>query len=212
MLDEHGAVAAARCGGESAPIGLLDRLCAAAEALVERSREEDAREDALAAAGFPVVVDGGDAASRDSRRRGFRWETVRAILATPGPRKVTIDLKPQLRAMGAAEGTLAGVVAAPVVDVRVAAWLLRPEAPTLACGSSGAWHKTEDIARAFKGDLDEKAIREAARWKLGGLATNRAHAAAAGSALAAAVALAADVAFRARAASESRRPSVCGFM
>ena len=152
---------------------------------------------------IPVVVDGGDAASRDSRRRGFRWETVRAILATPGPRKVTIDLKPQLRAMGAADGTLAGVVAAPVVDVRVAAWILRPEAPTLACGSSGAWHKTEDIARTFKGDLDEKAIREAARWKLGGLATNRAHAAAAGSALAAAVALAADVAFRARAASES---------
>ena len=32
---------------------------------------------------IPVVVDGGDAASRDSRRRGFRWETVRAILATP---------------------------------------------------------------------------------------------------------------------------------
>ena len=116
---------------------------------------------------------------------------------------MTIDLKPQLRAMGAADGTLAGVVAAPVVDVRVAAWILRPEAPTLACGSSGAWHKTEDIARTFKGDLDEKAIREAARWKLGGLATNRAHAAAAGSALAAAVALAADVAFRARAASES---------
>ena len=90
-----------------------------------------------------------------------------------------------------------------MVDVRVAAWILRPEAPTLACGSSGAWHKTEDIARTFKGDLDEKAIGEAARWKLGGLATNRAHAAAAGSALAAAVALAADVAFRARAASES---------
>ena len=153
---------------------------------------------------IPVVVDGGgDAASRESRRRGFRWETVRAILATPGPRKITIDLKPQLRAMGAADGTLAGMVAAPVVDARVAAWLLRPEAPTLACGSSGAWHKTEDVARAFAGDLDEEAIREAARWKLGGLATNRAHAAAAGSALAAAVALAADVAFRARAASES---------
>ena len=84
-------------------------------------------------------------------RRGFPWDTVRTILATPGQRKVTVDLKTQLRAMGAAnkvtvsdgsqspdtqnedESYGIGDVAAPCVDVRVAGWLLRPESKDFDC-------------------------------------------------------------------------------
>ena len=76
-------------------------------------------------------------------RRGLAWETVRSILATPGA-DGTVDLKPQLRAMGAADavvgrldpegGWSVGRVAPPYSDARVAGWLLRPEATELACG------------------------------------------------------------------------------
>ena len=117
-------------------------------------------------------------------RRGLAWETVRSILATPGPRKSTVDLKPQLRAMGAADavvglldregGWSVGRVAPPFFDARVAGWALRPEATELACGVGTGWVRlldggetggaAEALARAFAGDFDLEATRRAAAW------------------------------------------------
>lgn len=109
-----------------------------------------------------VEADANDAAV--GARRGFVWETVRAILSTSGKRKATVDLKPQLLAMGAANlaclvGSVGsnhenkneknetenqhlyaiGVVAPPVFDARVGGWLLRPESSDFACGTNGGW-------------------------------------------------------------------------
>ena len=151
---------------------------------------------------------------------------------TTGARKATVDLKPQLRAMGAADRAAAnpsllstaalsfgnrlnsiGVVGGEVVDVRVAGWLLRPDAADLACAVTVGWAKigeeltknsssvkkslAETILRFYHGfsdGVDAASVRAAARWTLGRTRTSRSHASAASAALTAAACLAADVA------------------
>ena len=160
-------------------------------------------------------------------RRGLAWETVRSILATPGARKSTVDLKPQLRAMGAADavvgrldpegGWSVGRVAPPYSDARVAGWLLRPEATELACGVGAGWVRlvdgggaggaSEALARAFAGDIDHEATRRASAWPgrfaevAGAVETSRARrnrAAAAATTRAAATILAVEAAIQRR--------------
>ena len=123
-----------------------------------------------------------------SRRRGYTWETVRSILGVSGTEKCTVDLKPQLRAMGAANAAVSassrsvrersetsiGRVAPPCVDVRVAGWLLRSEATALRCGVDAGWARladgggvggpTEALSRAFAGEIDSESIRRASTW------------------------------------------------
>jgi DNA polymerase theta len=180
---------------------------------------------------------GGRGGGGDGRRqraggtRGFPWEIVRDILATKGARKVTVDLKPQLRAMGAADAALAaahaaassastsssfaasrpgfgvGTVAAPAVDVRVAGWLLHPDADALSCGVGSGWFKisegvgetngpAESLLRFFGAEVDVPAVRASSRWPNGLAKSSRHHAAAANTAAAAAAALAVDAALR----------------
>ena len=171
-------------------------------------------------------------------RRGFAWETVRSILATPGARKSTVDLKPQLRAMGAADavvgrldrdgGWSVGRVAPPFLDVRVAGWLLRPESAELACGVGAGWARlmdgggsggaSEALARAFAGEIDQEATRRASVWPglgltnaAGAVETSRARrnrAAAAATTRAAATVLAAEAAIETRFASSGAFESV----
>ena len=179
-------------------------------------------------------------------KRGFPWELVRDILAAKGPRKVTVDLKPQLRAMGAADAVTAaaasasaaaaasaassasgkktscssvgvvGTVAGPVVDVRVAGWLLHPDADELSCGFGTGWVKlgdgfgdggggggnknglAETLLRFFGGEVDATAVRASSEWSLGLTESSRRHAAAANTAATAAAVLAVDAALQLR--------------
>lgn len=146
------------------------------------------------------------------------WEEVRDILAIEGPTKVTVDLKPQLRAMGAAIAAAAnpavndgpslsrhafddavGTVAGPVVDVRVAGWLLHPDATGLSVGVATGWSQlsegseaagpAEPLLRSFV-EVDAAAVRAAAAWPLSRTKSRRLHAAAAATSAAAAAALA----------------------
>ena len=104
---------------------------------------------------------------------------------TTGARKATVDLKPQLRAMGAADRAAAnpsllstaalsfgnrpkpscsiGVVGGEVVDVRVAGWLLRPDAADLACAVTVGWAKIgEELTKnssSVKKSLAETILR-----------------------------------------------------
>ena len=163
---------------------------------------------------------------------------MRSILSTPGARKSTVDLKPQLRAMGAADavvgrldrdgGWSVGRVAPPFLDVRVAGWLLRPESAELACGVGAGWARlmdgggaggaSEALARAFAGEIDQEATRRASAWPGSGLTnaggaveTSRARrnlAAAAATTRAAATVLAADAAIETRFASSGAFDSV----
>jgi len=195
------------------------------------------------------VVSGGG--QRREVTRGFPWELVRDILATGGGRKVTIDLKPQLRAMGAANavanstadaaaaaaaaavpetsaamtlstsslslsgggsgsdrGSVIGTVAGPVVDVRIAGWLLHPDAAALSCGAGTGWVRigvdsessgpAESLLRFFGTEVDVLAVRAAAAWPLGLTKSSQHHAAAAATSVAAAAALAIDTALRLR--------------
>lgn len=57
------------------------------------------------------------------------WAPVRAALQDDSARKVTYDLKPQLAGLARAGGSAGRVLLAdPLVDVRIAAWLLNPDA------------------------------------------------------------------------------------
>ena len=164
---------------------------------------------------YARVLVAGSNSGADVVARGFAWETVRSILAEPGPKKITVDLKPQLLAAGAADGVLVGRVAPPFVDVRVAGWLLRPDSPDLACAVGAGWVGAAEggtgadaaLRRAFAGEFDDESAREASEWKLG-RASSRLHAAAAATARVAAVCAAAWSALRPRladAAEEERR-------
>ena len=173
----------------------------------------------------PIVSAGVHAAEVEERSRGFAWSVVRDVLgSSTGARKATVDLKPQLRAMGTADradraastttttssssGSSIGVVGGEVVDVRVAGWLLRPDAAEFACCVTAGWAKigeeltknapskkslAETITRFYHADgVDAAQVRAAARWTLGRTHTSRSHASAAAAALTAAACLAAD--------------------
>ena len=57
------------------------------------------------------------------------WAPVRAALQEGSARKITYDLKPQLAGLARGGGPAGGVlIADPLVDVRIAAWLLNPDA------------------------------------------------------------------------------------
>ena len=172
-------------------------------------------------------------AEKEWTPRGWPWSVVRDVLReSTGARKATVDLKPQLRAMGAADRAAAkpslsaaassfgnrpkpscsiGVVGGEVVDVRVAGWLLRPDAADLACAVTVGWAKigeeltknsssvkkslAETILRFYHADgVNAASVRAAARWTLGRTRTSRSHASAASAAMTAAACLAADVA------------------
>ena len=178
-------------------------------------------------------------AEKERAPRGWPWSVVRDVLREAnGARKVTVDLKPQLRAMGAADRAAAnplpyqtaaafsaggsfsfgnrpprtiGAVGGEVVDVRVAGWLLRPDAADLACAVTVGWAKlgeeltknsssvkkslAETILRFYRAHgVDAASVRAAARWTLDRTRTSRSHASAASAALTAAACLAADVA------------------
>ena len=105
-----------------------------------------------------------------------------------------------------------GAVGGEVVDVRVAGWLLRPDAADLACAVTVGWAKLgEELTKNSSGGVkkslgetilrfytahgvDASSVRAAARWTLGRTRTSRSHASAASAALTAAACLAADVA------------------
>jgi len=145
--------------------------------------------------------------------RGLPWTRVRDVLSRSGVGKVTVDLKPQLRAMGAG-----ATIAAPVVDVKIAAWVLHPDEELLKYSSQTGWDALNavdpDRARGpcagmlerFAGDVDADAIRAASKWRGPRATADGVNAGGANAAFAVASALSLDALVRAKLA-DPRAPS-----